>query len=277
KFWRLQANQWHVSDATDFVTTADHTPVFTIYVHGNQVDMGTAKSTARRVACILGLDDPHVGGELIAFTWPAGRVAGGPLNDVRVKATRSDCYGPALAQFISTLPADAIVNVIGHSYGARLAAVAFDDLATRQPARSGPVRGVLLGAAMSNNWLLPGMRCGDAMPYVESMLVTTNQSDRVLHWYPLLWGLRSRGPQALGDTGLACRAQLGDDLMKYHSINVTCPVGKSHDWQDYVADARVRQAIRQLMSVPTGEVVVERPRQPVTVAMPTPTVEPLAP
>lgn len=242
-----RANDWKAASPDRFTASAASAGVITIYVHGNQVSSGEAFHTATQFARILGHDDLVTGGRLITFSWPSGRTAGNQIHDARVKAKRSDRYAPALAHLIAAQPDDVAINLVGHSYGARLIAVALDELADQHAPRSGPIRAVLLASALGNGWLLPGHRCGAAMSYVESMTVTTSPADRVLRWYPLLWGVRDRGPEALGDTGLVCRSQLGDDLSKYRQINVSCAIGKSHEWQDYVATSCVRQAIRELM------------------------------
>lgn len=252
KYWRLTSGQssaghWQSGSANRFTANAAQAGVITIYVHGNQVSSSEAFHTASRLARILGHGDTAVGGSLVTFSWPSGRIAGNQIHDARVKATRSDRYAPALAHFIAAQPDDVAINLIGHSYGSRLIAVALDQLADDEPPRSGPIRAILLASAFGNGWLLPGHRCGAAVSRVESLTVTVSSADRVLRWYPLLWGLRNRGSEALGDTGLVCRSRLGDDLAKYRQINVSCAIGKSHNWQDYVGTSRVRQAIRELM------------------------------
>lgn len=245
KYWREADGQWQVESADSYA--AAPSGATTIYVHGNQISSSAAFHTARQLARALDHDNATAGGRLVTFSWPSARIGGNQVRDARVKATRSDRYAPALSHFIAAQPDDVQINLIGHSYGARLIAVALDDLADNHAPRSGPIHAVLLAAALSNSWLLPGHRCGAAMSCVESLTVTTSPTDRVLRWYPLLWGVRNRGPAALGDSGLACRSQLGDNLAKYEQISVSCTIGKSHDWRDYLATSRVRQTIRQLM------------------------------
>ena len=56
--------------------------------------------------------------------------------------------------------------------------------------------------------------------------VTVDPCDRVLRRYPRLYG--RGGPQALG-----CAGPAGCDCAKLELLDVTCTVGKKHDWERY--------------------------------------------
>ena len=106
---------------------------------------------------------------------------------------------------------------------------------------------MLIGAAMSNGWLLPGQPHGRALSQAERMLILFNPADFVLHFYPKLWG--RGGPEALGATGMALPARLGPDRQKVKQVNVRSQLNRRHGW-DYIADSQ------QIMSMVRRELVL---------------------
>ena len=52
--------------------------------------------------------------------------------------------------------------------------------------RTGRFRGILIAAAIGNDWLLPGGRHQQALSQLEKLLVTVNRADPALRWYPRL-------------------------------------------------------------------------------------------
>jgi len=92
-----------------------------------------------------------------------------------------------------------------------------------------PVRAVLLAAAEDADWLAPAGQHGRALALVDETLITCNACDRVLRWYPRLYG--RGGPQALGVVG-PCGL---DDAAagKVRLLDVAPIIGKSHDYQSF--------------------------------------------
>jgi hypothetical protein len=104
----------------------------------------------------------------------------------------------------------------------------------------GPIRAVLIAAAVDNGCLLPGHRNGQALGQLEGVLITCNRSDPALKWYPQLYG--RGGPEALGYTGPACPAWLGDQREKVEMLNLACSVC-SHGWTDYLCSSALRSRL----------------------------------
>jgi hypothetical protein len=134
------------------------------------------------------------------------------------------------------------VSLIGYSFGARIITgglhlLGGGTLADRRlpelssadagQKRSGPIRAVLIAAALDCFALAPGQENGNATSQVEEMLVTRNGCDDALRWYPLLYG--RGGPQALGYVGPCC-----GNPENIRLFEATCCVGKSHHWEDYI-------------------------------------------
>ncbi len=99
------------------------------------------------------------------------------------------------------------------------------------------VRAILVAAALDNDWLLPGHNHGQALSQLDRVLLTTNWSDTVLKWYPLVY--RRRGTMALGRTGSACPSRLGPNGEKIETVNVDCSVGRNHSFCHYMHAPRV--------------------------------------
>ncbi|MBN1588815.1 MAG: hypothetical protein JW888_04810, partial [Pirellulales bacterium] len=210
---------WIDADEAAFIDTGSADVPTSLVIHGNQVDSCDAIREGRylyRLLCRAAEDRPF---RLVVWSWPATRIRGRIRRDVQIKAAQSDVEAYYLARSVDRMNADVPLAMMGHSFGARvitgaLHILAGGELAGRalkdrknRPKRA--VRVVLIAAALDNGWLLPGWRNGLALQQVDRMLITQNSSDRVLRWYPRLYG--RRGPEALGFTGPACPAQLGEN------------------------------------------------------------------
>jgi hypothetical protein len=91
---------------------------------------------------------------------------------------------------------------------------------------------------MDNGCLLPGRRHGLALSQAEGMMITRNGCDRVLRWYPRMYG--RGGPEALGFTGPACPSWLGEDRAKLDVVDVSCSLGREHGWLEHLCCWPVR-------------------------------------
>jgi hypothetical protein len=175
----------------------------------------------------------------VIFSWPADRIAGGQLDDIRIKAYRTDPQGYYLAWLIDRVNPKVRVSIIGYSYGARIAASALNFLGGGRingwtldkrvhPHRLG-IHATLVAAAVDNHWLLPGHRYGRALSQIAHMTIIYNSCDRVLKRYRFLY-CRKSSAQALGYTGFAGLSRLGaTDRKKIRQINAGPYMGKSHD------------------------------------------------
>ena len=175
----------------------------------------------------------------VIFSWPADRIDGGQLEDIRVKAHRTDPNGFYLAWLVDQINPDVQVSLIGYSYGARIAASALHylgggvancmTLEERVHPDRLPLHVAFVAGAFDNHWLVPGHRYGNALSQIAHMTIIYNPCDRVLKRYRLLYCRRSDA-QAIGYTGFAGLNQLDAiDRAKIRQINSSPYMGKSHD------------------------------------------------
>jgi hypothetical protein len=158
-----------------------------------------------------------------------------------------------LAECLRSIERQVPVSLIGYSFGARIITGALHLLAGGEVAgRSLPKRlaqaekgkpaemtrrAVLVAAALDADWLLPGRRNGLALSQVNRLLITRNPCDRVLRWYPLMYGCR--GPEAMGRVGPRCWCCAEN----VEVVNVSCAVGRAHDWASYLRAPGLRNRL----------------------------------
>ena len=254
EYWRLQDDcRWLPADGDEFFRGDGGPLPTTIFVHGNRISQNAAISNGRRIRCQI---ERVAGGRpfrFVIWSWPSDRIRGRARRDARVKACRSDVQGYYLAECLRRVAPDVQVSLVGYSFGARVITGALHLLAGGQVAGRSlaqptqtppdaaqqvpPRRAVLVAAALDADWLSSGRRNGLALSQVESLLVTRNSRDPVLKWYPLMYC--RGGPQALGFTGPAgC-----PPAEKIELLNLSCSVGRVHDWARYVAAAGLRRRL----------------------------------
>lgn len=233
-------NQWQNADLATFLAADDPGTTTVFWMHGNRSTraqaisegLGTYRGMARCSTC----DTPM---RFVIFSWPADRIDGGQLDDIRIKAYRTDSQGYYLAWLMDRVRPDVRVSVIGYSYGARIAAAALHFLgggrvngwALEERVHPGrrAIHAALVAAAIDNHWLLPGHRYGRALSQTAHMTIIYNPCDRVLKRYRFLY-CRKSSAQALGYTGFAGLNRLSaTDRRKIRQINSSPYMGKSHD------------------------------------------------
>ncbi len=244
---------WAASDRKTFVEGEGRSLPTVIFVHGNRTSRRLAVEDGWRVLRRIQRRGPFTQDavpqgplRLVIWSWPSDRIRGNNRQDVRVKAGYSDVQGLYLADCLREIEPDVPVTLVGYSFGARaitgalhllgggrLAGRQLPDVAPedRPAPRTEPIRrAVLIAPAMGSDWLLPGRRNGLALSQVKRLLITQNDSDPVLRWYPLLSGGRGRGGEALGFVvGTLTRR-----LPKVEVLNVSCSVGREHEWGAYL-------------------------------------------
>ncbi|MGE0606690.1 MAG: hypothetical protein AB7O62_06145 [Pirellulales bacterium] len=250
QYWHFaEGPGWLQASMAEFLA-ADQPGVPTVvWVHGNRI--GFCESQNNGLRCFRSLscraaDKPF---RFVVWSWPADQVAG-QLDDVRLKANRSDCEAYHLAWLVNQIHPQVPVSLLGYSYGARLSSGALHilggghvngrALADLKPGRA-PMRGVMMAGALDNHWLAPGHRLGQAFNPVDRMLVFINPGDKVLSKYHLLYGWR-KGPQALGSTGVC--GGLGEHSAKLMQVNASGVVGTTHDWSRYMESPQLISRMR---------------------------------
>jgi hypothetical protein len=227
--------RWQRSDL-DSLLSADAVPTI-IYVHGNQITPGEAKSQGlamyRRLAHYGSGEEPI---RFVIFSWPSSRV-GRLLRDVRVKAVRTGPAGCQLAWLVDQMPAETPISMIGFSFGARIVTGSLHILAggslggsmrlrERVHPERAPVDAVLIAAALHAHWLGKGQYHGRAMTLVDEMFLLNNCRDLALRYYHLSTPGRDR-PRALGLRGPSFIG--GEYASKIQSRDVSRYAGRKHD------------------------------------------------
>lgn len=254
-YWQSDGDcGWIPATAEEFHATDNPRVPTLIFVHGNRVDRGRARQMgAQWVRSFEGTEYGDGAARLVIFTWPSDEIEGKPIEDVRVKAHRSEVHAWYLAALVESIARDVPVGLIGYSYGSRLITAALHllggghvagrRLELAEEPRERPLRAVLLAAALDYHWLAEGQHHGLALSQVESLVVFVNRDDSLLRLYPRLFG--RGGPEALGLAGVASRARLGVHGSKLRQIDVAGAIGRNHDWQSYVSSRAVMQRARR--------------------------------
>ena len=267
-YWLLDDNnEWVLADADSFTKTASADVPVTLFIHGNRTGRNGAIRAGWSLYRRLMRDAQGRPFRFVIWSWPSDQVGQSNRDDVRVKACRSDVQGYYLANQLQQFDGNVPVNLVGYSFGARVITGALHMLGGGRVAGRGldnpvprqrPFRAVLVAAAVDSDWLLPGRRNGLALLQVDRMLVTRNQADPVLRWYPLMYHIG--GPRAMGYIGpsVCCGGEV-------EVLDVTRAVGRNHEWACYAA---VSQLLDEAASVDTpadedadvAELAPEEPR-----------------
>ena len=241
-YWRLESLEcWEEEDGDTFFSQMASPMPMMIYIHGNRSDSAEAIQQAWTMygrVC-------EAAGErkfrLVIWSWPADRISGRPLSDLRFKAGRSDVEAYLLAWHLRRMPSSEPILLVGYSFGARVITGALHllgggrimgrSLTVSEFRSGGGFRVILAAAAIGNDWILPEGRHHWALSQVEKMLVTVNRMDPALRWYP---GLERGDGPALGRTGPGQGGCSGWQIGKIESLPVDCSVGKQHSWRAYL-------------------------------------------
>ena len=270
-YWHLNDGcQWAAADAAAFRASDDPTAPTTFVISGNRTDPDMAVTMGWQIfqqlkACAVGRSF-----RVVIWSWPSDRIRGGIRLDARVKADRCDVESFLLAQTLDRMNPAVRVNLVGHSFGARITLDALELLAGGSingqtlPRKNQPAwatrQAMLVAAALDSDWLLKAHRDGQALGQVDRLLITVNPDDFVLRHYGLMYHMH--GPQALGSTGpvdLDCLAETA----KVELLDLTCSVGRRHDWNYCFCAPDLRAAIaRYGFFDSTGNASGAQPVQP---------------
>lgn len=234
--------QWSLTDAESFAATDDVAVPTVVFIHGNRTPADEAVWKASYTYDLIRAESAGRPFRYVIWSWPAERMYRNNQDDVRLKAVYSDAQSYYLAQWLQRIRPGVRVSLIGHSFGPRIItgamhmlgggevagrSLSHDSVAEWTAGKRNKVRTVLLAAAIDADWLAPGGCHGLALPLIDDMLVTRSGCDRVLRWYSRLYdGCR---PKALGLVG-PCGVS---DTNKIEVVDVSCSVGKRHDWRFY--------------------------------------------
>jgi hypothetical protein len=242
-YWRMADDcDWFAADAKDFHATDDAAVPTVVFLHGNHTDADNAVAKGWCFYEAIRSQSASRAMRYVIWSWPADRVGRRHRPDAQLKAAYSDVESYYLATWLNQLRPGLKVSLVGHSFGPRIIAGAMHLLAGGQVAgrelprdtvaawaggKRNPVRAVLLAAALDADALAPDSANGLALSLLDRVLITCNGCDRVLRWYPRLYG--RGGPQALGRVG-----RYGiDGSGKIDVLDVSATVGRVHDLYRY--------------------------------------------
>jgi hypothetical protein len=247
-YWRLNADcGWSSANAQDFHDEASASPTV-VFVHGNQTDANEAVTKGMYAYRTIRSETAGRPFRYVIWSWPADRLSRRHRDDAQLKAAYSDVESYYLAAWLNGLRPEVKVSLVGHSFGPRIISGALHILAGGEIAgkkmpddtvrawtakKRNPLRAVLLATADDFDALAPDGRNGLALSLLDRVLVTRNGCDQRLRWYSRLYG--RRGPEAMGFVG-PCGI---DQPQKLTVVDVSCTVGKTHDYQCYCSASNV--------------------------------------
>ncbi len=224
-----------------------------ILVHGSFVDWRFVISDARSTYRWIRGAAPDKPLHVVVFSWPSqNRYAPiSPMIDIAILGRRAELTGQYLAQFITQIPADHPIGIVGHSHGSRTIAAATHMLgggaiygwslrgADQFPHR---IRLVFAAAAIDHDWLNPDNRYGRASTRAEAILNLRNRRDIALKFYPLSAPFARK---ALARYGLsrADRQRWGPLICKFAEYDITKMVGSTHVWPHFTEHAQIAKAM----------------------------------
>lgn len=244
RYWRLEDDcSWATQDASQFSAGKHATAPTVIFIHGSRTDDDTAIQLGFHVYRDLQRAADGRAFRCEIWSWPSDREQLRPRPDMQRKLVYCETQSRYLAQRLGDLKPETPVCLIGYSFGARIITGALERLARgatadcetaaqkaeHVAAARNPMRVILLAAAMDYNSLASGCSHGRAMSMVDRALITQNPCDRVLRWYPRLYG--RGGPAAMGAVGPA----LTEGAEKAELIDMSGTVGRIHDVRCYLA------------------------------------------
>ena len=241
-YWRMSAaGSWAPTEETALLAASPKPVPLVVFIHGNRWDADRA--AAEGLAFWGQLRDlaPEASFRFAIWSWPADRVARRNRPDLIVKDFRSREEAVCLARLLDRVAPDVPVSLVGYSYGAqtilqalRLLAGGHVDgvrLERRKAARRAPMAAILVAAAVESHALAGGEPDRSPLGQVTRLLATCNRCDSNLRFYPFLYG--RGGPHALGFLGHSSLDPENPDSRKIEVLDVTCEVGKRHDWECY--------------------------------------------
>lgn len=255
---------WKQSDSSSFAASADSTMPTIVLVHGNDTD----ESWAVEHGSLLNSNLRSISGgrpyRLVIWSWPSGKVALRPKADVQTKVEYSEPESYYMAHVLATVAPGSPISLISFSLGSRviggtlqlLAGGTFDGrtlapqtLAAWRAESAHPLRVMFLAAAMNADFL---DHCGPAplaAATAERVFVSLNDCDRVLKYWPKLYG--RYGPEAMGYAGPTGPCD------KLEVVDVSCQVGKRHNFDQYQSSSEFLGRLSWYAYL-TGEVVAAK-------------------
>lgn len=249
EYSHIRNGRWIPSSQEEFLADADPSRITCVFVHGNRMEPSDAHARGMKALRRFARGSTPV--RFVIWSWPSNQVARRPVKDARIKANRADGESWYLAKFLSDLPANSMVSLIGFSFGARTVTGGVHRMSglvsrTDDPdAEDGPrfrPRVILLAGAVPNHWILPNRYHG-RVPYVADRIVSLhNPRDPALRFFHITDA--NGKPRALGANGVAAR-YFGANHAPLEQRDVSCIVGKSHSFDRYADSNWIANYVRR--------------------------------
>ena len=234
-------SRWQNTSQNEFWLTYDPEVPLIVLVHGNYTSKTEAIESANMLENKFFPGSGKFAGaryRLVIWAWPADTIYKQHLKDAKLKSVFSMKQGEYLAQFLSQLPSDSRVSLVGFSFGARTTCEAVQRLSTNPEffTQQGDenvspniqIRNLLLSPAIDQISLAPRFRYGNVIPTSQQSIVLYNPRDFALRLYPFLTGCN--GPKALGRTGIPFFNLPKDLRQKISGINIDPIAGSRHSF-----------------------------------------------
>jgi pimeloyl-ACP methyl ester carboxylesterase len=246
---------WQASDLASFLGTDDPAVTTVFWIHGNRYSSSTARQQGMNIYRALTRSECDATPiRYVIFSWPSARIHTGPIDDLRVKADRTNAQAYYLAWLIDQIDGTVPISLAGYSFGGRIATGAAHllgdgmlcgwSLDERVHSRRLPMHVALLAPALDNHWLVPGHFHGNAMSQLAHLTVIYNSCDSALKRYRFLYG-RTSDAQALGYTGVAGLGNMRIDRSQISQYDACCYVGKRHSWERYANSGALMSRLRE--------------------------------
>jgi len=235
-----ESKKWRRLDEGAFLATERLKLPTTFWVHEDRAEPSVAYSRGWYVYQQLVRGGDVEAMRFVIWSWPATKeIKRRPVQDAQIKAFRVYSAGYYLGWVLNRLEPTTRVGLMGFSFGARVVTGSLHALAGGEilghalpDAGKGPMRrhnAVLMGAALDDDWLLPGRPHGMAITQVEKLLLQNNCRDWILKRYPKLCGRA-----ALGYVGLHVGGALAPYADRIRQINAGRYIGIIHALRPYI-------------------------------------------
>jgi hypothetical protein len=258
RYWQFSPDgQWQTADEETFRAGDNPAVLTTIVIHGNREDSDDAIEFAWPIYCRMLRNCKDRPFRLVIWSWSSEQVYRHNRPDIQLKLCYCDAQSYYMAACIDHIRGEVPLSLIGYSMGARITAGALQLLAGGEVAcrklpglqssdqsqkRTAPIHALMVAAAIDDDGLACDGMYNLALSQVESLLVLRNGFDKVLKWYPKIYG--RHGPEALGYAGLTgC-----GNYAKIELLDVSCEVGKAHKWKFYLTSGSLLEAIDRYTS-----------------------------
>ena len=234
-------SHWQNTSQNEFWLTFDPSIPLIVLVHGNYTSTTEAIESANMLENKFFPGSGKFAGakyRLVIWAWPADTVYQRHLPDAKLKSVFSIKQGEYLARFLSQLPSDSRVSLVGFSFGARTTCEAvqriskkpefFTQLEDGQTLPNVQIRNLLLSPAIDQVALAPRSRYGNVISASQQSIVLYNPCDLALKFYPFLVGCH--GPKSLGREGVPFFNIPKDLRQKISGINIDPIAGSRHSF-----------------------------------------------